>query len=213
MEQSLIKETKNSNKALWITGIVIIIVILGIVTNFFGLLNKSPFLEIGSSPVLGNPNAPVTIYEFSDFSCSACASFDKNTFPKIKTDYIDSGKVRMVFKYFPGHGQGLPSQIVGFCLNEQSSDLFWNFVELAFANQKDLLSYDKMKSLAISIGANSTELNSCIDSGIGQAQIDEDYAMAKKAGISGTPTFFINGKKISGAQSYQTFKDTIDSKL
>src|SRR3989338_3895723 len=150
-------DKRESNKALWISGIVIALLVIGLFTNGFGLLNKKdnkdgPYvkLEIGNSPVLGDANAPVTIYEFSDFSCPYCEATEGTNsqvisalqsrnpgweapVPLIKEKYVKTGKAKIIFKYFPGHGAAGAAHAVAFGLKEQNNDLFWKFAEKAFA--------------------------------------------------------------------------------
>lgn len=230
-EKVVTKEAKkNANKALWITGVVLVLIVAFIITNGFGIFDKhvKTNLQIGNSPVLGSPNASLVIYEFSDFSCPYCAAADnygtneiavlkkadpnwQAPIPNIIKEYIETGKARLVFKYYPGHGAGTAAQLVGFCLNDQN--LFWKFHDLAFANQKDTISFDKMRSLASQLGANMTQLNECLDSQKYNSKLTEDEAMARKNNLAGTPTFFIGESKIEGARSFSLFKQTIDSEL
>ncbi len=234
-------DTKASNKALIISGLVIMLLLAGLFTNGFGLFSRSPTgnvvtadqtefipLAVGKSPVLGHANAPVTVYEFSDFSCPYCGaaagqnrlymdtlkSQDKNwiaPIPAIERDYIESGKVKLVFKYSPGHGSGQSAHRVGWCLNDQN--LFWEFHDKAFANQDDTGNLEKMKTLASELGADMTQLQSCLDSHVYDTLFREDEAMGASNGVQGTPAFFINGKLISGAQSYTQLKALIDKEL
>ena len=237
-EEIKIKEQfhKENNKALWITGVIIAIFVLGLITNGFGLFNKNPNdnptsdiqLSIGNSPVLGNENAPITIYEFSDFSCPYCAAANgKNPaiisqfkssnpnweapIPSVIEDYVNTGKAKIVFKYASGHGTGRAAHIVALALNEQ--ELFWKFSDLAFQNQEDTEDLVKMKALAEQLGANMTKLESDIANNNYDALLSLDEKMAEANGVTGTPTFFINGKKIDGAASFSEFKKIIDSKL
>jgi protein-disulfide isomerase len=224
---------KKTNLYLIITGIVVALIVLGLLTNGFGLLTGLTIsgpdaLSIGNSPVLGNSDAKVTIFVFTDFSCPFCAGANgdneqiiaflksKNLdwqapIPNIIKDYVDSGKAKLVFKYYPGHGAGKPAQIVALALQEQG--LFWKFHDLAFANQADVGNLVKMKALAQQLGANMTKLESDLTNNNYQAQLNADISMGKTAGVSGTPSFFINNQKISGAQSYSEFKKVLDSEL
>ncbi len=232
-------DVKKSNKALWITGIVIAFFVVGLITNGFGLFGiftgsvvsngEKVALEIGSSPVLGNANAPITIYEFSDFSCPFCAAANganpalieqfqsKNpgwepAIPNVIKDYVDTGKAKIVFKYYPGHGTGKSAHQVALALNEQG--LFWKFHDAAFAHQEDTASLTKMLELAKSLGADMNKLNADLNANnYYNSQLKQDEAMGRSNGISGTPTFFINGKKIEGAQPFSSFKSIIDSLL
>lgn len=228
---------KKSNLGLIITGVIIVILIVGLVTNGFGLFNKDNNnnpnnaaipLAIGVSPVLGNDSAKVTIYEFSDFSCPYCEAAEGHNeqiatqlrandptwqapIPLIVQNYVNTGKVKLVFKYTPGHGTGVPSHLVAWCLNDQN--LFWQFNDKAFANQADTGDLNKMNTLAQSLGANMTKVQSCLDSQKYNYLLDADTQMGAANGVSGTPTFFINGRIIEGAQSYSAFKKIIDEEL
>ncbi|MBX4196088.1 DsbA family protein [Candidatus Pacearchaeota archaeon] len=226
--------TKSANKALILTGIVIALFVVGLLTNGFGLFhhgggsttNSTQFvpLSVGNAPTLGNKTAPVTIYEFSDFSCPFCAaeagyndefrSQNPTWEPGIKTlkeTYIPQGKVRLVFKYATGHGAGQAAHLVAWCLNDQG--LFWQFHEKAFQYQSDTGNVEKMKLRAEEIGADMTQLNQCLDSGKYANQFQLDEAMGTSNGVRGTPAFFVNGKLISGAVSWSDLKKAIDKEL
>lgn len=220
--QNELIQKKESNKSLWITGIVIGFLVLALVTNGFGIpalitggsiTNPEIPLAISGSPVIGNANAKVTIYEFTDFSCPFCARFALETSPLIENDYVKTGEAKIVFKYFPGHGSGTAAHEVALALNNQNPELFWEFADLAFSNQADTKDLAKMKSLAEGLGADMTALDSYLSSGKAQAQMQSDYEMGKSNKIAGTPSFIINGKIIEGAQPYQVFKTAIDNAL
>jgi protein-disulfide isomerase len=231
-------DVKQANRTLFISLAVIIILAVALLTNGFGFLNKTTGnvisnnnqLYIGNSPVLGNPNAKVTIYEFSTFTCPFCAAADGKSqqyikalkygnpdwqapIPNIVKDYVELGKVKIVFKYFPGHAGGEPAMVVGLALKEQNNSLFWQYKDLAFENQQDANDIVKMEALAEQLGANMTELKSDIESGKYLSQLTEDAALGTANGIKATPSFIINGELITGAESYSTFKAVIDSKL
>jgi len=224
---------EESNKVLIISLVIIGLFVVGLLTNGFGIfsmLKSSPTinLTIGNAPVLGDANAPVTIFEFSDFSCPYCAAAagynpeftaslkanDQNweaPIPAIEEQYVKTGKVKIVFKYFPGHGSGQAAHKVAFCLNEQG--LFWTFHDQAFANQEDTGSLNKMTAIAQTLGADMTLLDGCLASGKYDSRLAQDTAEGNAAGVRGTPMFFINGEMIEGAQSFAAFKKIIDKKI
>lgn len=229
---------KESNKALYLSLVVLALFVVALLTNGFGLLSGKAItgnttaditpLAIGNSPVLGNPDAPVTIYEFSDFSCPFCAAASgynqeiqqslkaripgwEAPIPEIKKEYIDSGKVKIVFKYFPGHGGAKAAHQVALGLNEQG--LFWKFHDKVFESQQNLNNMDKMKDIAKELGADMQKLNNYINSGKALAQLDEDTAMGQSQNIKGTPAFVINGRLIEGAESFSTFRKIIEPEL
>lgn len=223
---------KESDKVLIVIGVVVLLVVAGFFTNGFGLWRNNPDgdikLSVGNSPVLGDKDAPVTIYEFSDFSCPYCAaaagyndevisslrsrdSTWQAAMPLIKENYVENGKVRIVFKYSPGHGTGQPAHRVAWCLDEQ--DLFWEFHDLAFDNQEDTGNMVKMKALAEGLGADMDALNGCLSLGDVDLYFNEDAKMGKSNGVKGTPAFIINGKLVEGAVSYKEMKALIDKAL
>lgn len=211
---------KKSNLALIITGIVIAIILVGLFTNGFGLFSRGvtgsavsnrEALSIGSSPVLGNENSPLTIYIFSDFSCPACVYASETVVPQMIEDYVSTGKAKMVFKYFPGHGAGKAAHYVGYGLAEQG--LFWQFHDLAFKNSQDTGDLVKMKSLAQEVGANMTQLNAFLDSNAAAQLMQQDIQMGRAIRVEGTPAFVIGDQMIFGVQQYSEFQRVINSQL
>ena len=185
-------------------------------------------LEVGNAPVTGPANAKVTVIEFSDFSCPFCAAASgdnadmvsymksrSSTWEPIVTnlmkDYVDTGKVRFAVKYSMGHSGGHPAQLVSWCLNEQN--LYWKFYPLAYANQADVEDLAKMTSLAKSTGADMTKLQACLDSKKYDGRFDQEQSEGAKAGVQGTPAFFINGKVVEGAVPYSQVKALIEQEL
>lgn len=227
-----VAKTKISNNAWLIIGIIVIILAIAAFIIFKIFVNPpaNSQLIIGNSPVLGEENAPVTIYEFSDFSCPYCAAAEganqqaidylkgkmpqwEAPMPKIKEQYVKTGKVKIVFKYFPGHGSGVAAHAVAFGLKEQNSELFWKFAEKAFANQENLNDFEQMKAWAQELGADMDALSEYLSSNKYALQMKEDEDLGVKNKVQGTPTFFINGKIVSGAQSFSVFEEAIEQEL
>ena len=187
-------------------------------------------VAINDARILGDVNAPVTFYVFSDFACRFCAAAAgynedaiaslkertprwKAPVPSIKEKYVDTGKVKLVFKYYPGHGGGNAAHLTGWCLNEQDSKLFWKFHDRAFAQQADVGSMNAMKALAAELGSDAAKLDECLSSQRINARFQEDKSMGASNGVQGTPAFFINGKLITGAQSFDAFESIIEREL
>ncbi|MEK6825959.1 MAG: DsbA family protein [Nanoarchaeota archaeon] len=179
-------------------------------------------------PILGNADAKVTVIKFSDFSCPFCAaasgdneemvSYMKQRNPSWEPivtnfikDYVDTGKARFVMKYAMGHSGGRSAQLVAWCLNDQK--LYWKFHAKAFANIDDVEDLDKMKNLAKEVGADLTKLQSCLDSKKYDSKFNKHEQQGSAAGVEGTPAFFVNGKILSGAQPYSTFKQAVEAEL
>jgi protein-disulfide isomerase len=183
-------------------------------------------VQIGSAPVIGSKSAAVTIVEVSDFSCPYCsmasgdnpqsASFygtDSAPVPGIMQNYVQTGKAQMALKYFPGHGQGQQAQIVGWCLNDQNPDAFWKYYNKVFAEPAQANNVTEMSALAVGLGADSSKLNSCVSSGKYTQRLTDETNEGTQLGISGTPSFFINGKLIVGACPYSLFDSAIKAEI
>ena len=166
---------------------------------------------------LGSPDAPVTIIEFSDFQCPYCERFYSQTFEQLKTNYIDTGKVRFVFKDFPlsFHEKAMPAALAAECAGEQGK--YWEMHDKLFGEQQRWVKSDKpndvFKEFAKELGVDTDKFNECLDSQKYLAEIREDQQEGLAAGVQGTPAFFINGQFLSGAQPYQVFQQVIDQIL
>ncbi|MEK6945250.1 MAG: thioredoxin domain-containing protein [Nanoarchaeota archaeon] len=186
-------------------------------------------IPLDNSPAIGNANAKVTVVEFTDFSCPFCqaaSGYNAQMASSLQTqnpswqpivsnllkDYVDTGKVRFVTKYTFGHSGGKPAQSVAWCLNDQN--LYWKFYPLAFAKSAtEVEDLNLMNEIAKSIGADMTKLQSCLDSKKYDAQFAKEQAEAAAAGVSGTPSFFVNGIIVEGAVPYSQIKQMIDAEL
>ena len=167
-------------------------------------------VEIGASPILGPPDAPVTIVEFVDFQCPWCA----REYPKIqqiRKDYPD--KVRVVFKHFPlnFHPKAKPVHAASVLAAKKGNDAFWQMHDKIMANPKKL-EVDVMRGYAEELGVDLVEFDAVMAD---PARIDQliapDLAVAKKTNVRGTPTVLINGLKLSSRdlEDYRTRVDAI----
>lgn len=170
-------------------------------------------------PVLGNADAPVTIVEFSDFQCPFCRSFYSNTHPQIVKNYIDTGKVKFVYRDYPlaFHSAARLSAMAAECANEQGK--FWQYHDTVFEEQakqgSGTISYgiSELKQWAQDISLDTEQFNRCLDSEKYGDEVDKDFEAGQRAGVSGTPLFVINGTLIVGAQPYSTFEQAIEAAL
>lgn len=176
----------------------------------------SPTVDIktlmDNDAVLGDDDAPITIVEFSDFECPFCGRFHTQTWPELKQKYIDTGKVKFVYRDFPlsFHPQAQKAAEAAECAGEQ--DKFWEMHELLFnpGVQGGVASF---KQYASQIGLNTAKFNDCLDSGKMIAEIRKDIADGAAVGVQGTPAFYVNGVEVSGAQPFQVFQQIIDGQL
>ena len=163
-------------------------------------------------PVKGLKDAPVTIIEFSDFECSFCARYYLQTLPQIDENYIQSGKAKLIFRDYPlgFHPYAKKAAEASECAHEQGK--YWEYHNKLFENQ-EALDIESLKQYAIDLGLDITVFNECLDSGIMSSEVDMDFQDGVGYGISGTPSFFINGIKVVGAQPYEVFEQIIEQEL
>ncbi len=192
--------------------------------------NIKQMVSIDDDPMMGDPKAPVTIVEFSDFECPFCGRFFKNTLPQIKKEYIDTGKVRLVYRDLPlgFHEPAATTEaIAAECAREQGGDAtFFKYHDEIFnrtpANGVGI-NEEGLVSIAKDLGLNSDNFKSCLTSKKYKDEVAKDLQDAQSLGATGTPTFFIGktnpdgkefeGQKVVGAQPFSTFKNVIDSYL
>jgi protein-disulfide isomerase len=166
-----------------------------------------------ADPTWGKADAPVTIVEISDFECPFCSRVGP-TLAQIKEKY-GPDKVRIVWKHnpLPFHKKARPAHDAAATVHGiAGSDAFWKFHDLAFANAKDLTE-ENFEKWAVSAGADLAKFKEAYKSKKFAGKVDEDMALAKKIGASGTPAFRINGVTLSGAQPLDKFTDVIDAQL
>lgn len=182
--------------------------VIGLITLTFFL--KSNFaLGAGEERVAGNKNAKIKLVEYSDFQCPFCKKFYP-TFKRLLAEYGD--KVSFEYKHYPlnFHPFAQKGAEASECAGDQGK--FWQLHDKIFENQESL-SLATLKQWAKDIGLNSGKFNSCLDSGKYADKVQADFREGQSLGVSGTPTVFINGEKIVGAQPYETFKAAIDKLL
>ncbi|MBI4091641.1 MAG: DsbA family protein [Candidatus Levybacteria bacterium] len=173
----------------------------------------------GQLPVFGQQNAKVTMIEFSDFECPFCKSYFDQTLSQIKKDYVDKGLVKLYYRHFPldFHPAAMPAALASECANEQ--DKFWEYHDKIFTEQDKIsgktadVIATQLKLFAQELGLNTSQFDGCLDNTKFQANVDADLNDGRTAGVSGTPTFFINGNRLVGAQPYASFKALIDEEL
>ena len=166
-----------------------------------------------NDPVLGNPNAPVTIIEFGDFQCPFCGQFAQTTEKEIVEKYIKTGKVKLIYRDFPLsqiHPMAEKAAEAGECAHEQ--DQFWPYHDILYARQK-LLSDKNLKDWAKELKLNAARFNECLDSGKYRSEIEKDLTDGQEAGVNGTPTSFLNGQMLPGALPFSQFQSLIESEL
>lgn len=175
--------------------------------------NEIVDVNVGDDPVLGNENANVTFVEFSDFECPFCVKFSLTTMPDIKKNYVDTGKIKVMFLNFPLeniHKNSLNAAKASECAYRQGK--FWEMHDIMF-DKSPKLSLVDLRGYAEKIGLDVSKFDGCMSSSAVLDDIARDAASATEAGVKGTPAFFVNGRFISGAQKYEVFQQIIEQEL
>jgi len=170
----------------------------------------------GNLPIMGDKNAKVKVIEFADFQCPFCEQWFKTVEPSIISDYVKTGKVQFIWRDYAFLGQESTwAAEAARCANDQGK--FWEFHDYLYQHQgqenSGAFNKDKLEGFAADMGLDTASFNSCLDSDKYASQVSTDQADGQKAGVSGTPTIFINGQSIVGAQPYSAFKTVIDQEL
>lgn len=162
-------------------------------------------------PVIGPADAAITIIEFSDFECPYCQRWHTEVFGRIRSDYPD--QVRIVYRDFPLksiHPNAVPAAEAANCALEQEA--FWEFSEKLYSGQYNFSDETYVK-IAEELGLDAAAFEECYTSGRYADEVEADYQYAGNLGVRSTPTFFLNGLPIVGAQPYEVFKEVIDKEL
>lgn len=218
------RERQARMQRLGIIGMIVLGALL--VTAVLILPNFRTNIEVASRPnandnIMGDPNAPITITEFSDYRCSHCGAFVLETEPSLVKDYIETGKVKFVYRSMGGMS-GEPSLLgaeASYCAGEENK--FWEYHDILFANQGASLDMKNFMAWAATVGLDTDAFRKCMDERRYQARADQDEQDGTALGVQGTPTFFltysVGGEEktrvIQGSQSFEAFQQEIDTAL
>ena len=174
-----------------------------------GTDSKREEMVAANSPVRGSPDAPVTIVEYADFQCPFCASAEKSVALLLR-EY--PGKVNIVFKNFPldFHADSMLAHRAALAAGEQGK--FWEMHDLIFSQQR-AIKHDDLFAMAKTLGLDMDRFAKDLDSEKVQAEIDSDRAEGRRAGVEGTPTFYVDGAEITGAANLPRFEAMIGNSL
>lgn len=162
--------------------------------------------------IVGNPDAPITIIEYASLTCPHCANFHANTYPKLKEEWIDTGKAKLVFRHFPLDGLGLRAAAVANCLE---GDRFAGFIEILMKSmQQWARAEDPVKALAqISAlaGINQEQFETCFND---EAEMNKILERRQEAAnnyrVDSTPSFLVNGRLVRGGLDFEAFNDLLN---
>ena len=168
-------------------------------------------VQIEGRPYRGPDDAPVTLLEFTDYECPFCAGHFRQTYPSLLSEY--EGKLKYVIRNFPLssiHPQAQRAAEAAECAEEQGR--FWEYHDLLF-QRSPALAIENLTAYAAEVGLDTGRFEDCLESGRKTDVVAEDFEDGLSYGISGTPTFFINGRRVVGALSMDEFESYIDAAL
>jgi protein-disulfide isomerase len=220
---------------LMITGGVVLIILAIVAVNYF--VKQDTAKTVGEivliTPVerpqadnnhMGDPNAPVKIVEFSDFQCPYCKQFADTTLQAIVDNFVATGKVYFTYRTMgnfvsqnigTGGTESRDAAEAAYCAGEQNK--FWDYSQGLFANWKGeevgSFTISRLNEIAQSLGLDTEQFSSCLKSNKYRDQANQDQTDGLAAGVTGTPSFVINGKLIVGAQPIATFQQEIEAAL
>lgn len=174
---------------------------------------------LASDHILGSNSAKVTVVEYSDFECPFCGRFARSEYPTLKTSYIDTGKVRWVMRHFPLrniHARAEPAARASECASDQNA--FFEYHDLVFnttdGSSNVILTDQQLAQHAVTLNLNTTDFNNCFPPGDGKAaRVQQDVNSGTALGITGTPTFFVNDRMVSGFKTAAQLGAIIDQEL
>ena len=216
------------NKIGLIIGVIVIAIIAGVAASLSTSSFETVNLDMGrthgtistvmGSPILGDLSAPITIIEFGDYQCHQCYNWFHNTKPAIVEDYIETGKVNLVFVdlAFLGHDSPIAAQ-ASYCAEDQ--EMYWEYHDTLYNFQDSKIdggwaNSERLKAFASSLELDMDLFNSCLDSEKYSKRVQYNIQQARDHGVRGTPGFFIVGpdrqEQLGGAQHFSVFKQVLD---
>ena len=208
-------------KMLFLVGLGVLVIALFLVVVTFAkgedkpslaeqILTKNRYeIQTDGYPSIGPENAPIVIVEFSDFNCQYCGVFARTTFPVLISKY--SKDIRFVYRHAPlGPASSFEAAKASMCAYDQ--DYFWEYHDALFENQ-DRLGAGLYTEIAVSLELDLPAFNACLENNDYMDLIEADRDFALTTGVRATPTFFINGLALVGAQPAEVFVEVIDAEL
>jgi protein-disulfide isomerase len=157
--------------------------------------------------ILGDPEAPITIIEYSSLTCPHCASFHRETLPTLEEEWIETGKAKLAYRHYPLDRLALAAAVVANCAGEKR---FFKFLEVLFKKQQSWARASdpvaEIKKYAAFAGLSSSKVDECLaDEAATNTILERQVAANDTFNIQSTPTFWIHGEKVQGAQPYEEF--------
>lgn len=216
-------------------GVILAVIVITIIAGVAASLSTSPSetvnLDMGrthgtistamGSPILGDPSAPITIVEFGDYQCHQCYNWFHNTKPAIFQEYIETGKVNLVFVDLAFLGRDSPKAAQAtYCAEDQ--EMYWEYHDTLYTSQEPKIdsgwvNTERLKAFAFNMELDMELFDSCLDSGKYSKRVQYNIQQARDHGVRGTPGFFIVGpdgqEQLGGAQPFSVFKQILDTMI
>jgi protein-disulfide isomerase len=219
------------NKLGVILAVIIITIIAGVAASLSASPSETVNLDMGrthgtistamGSPILGDPSAPITIVEFGDYQCHQCYNWFHNTKPAIFQEYIETGKVNLVFVDLAFLGRDSPKAAQAtYCAEDQ--EMYWEYHDTLYTSQEPKIdsgwvNTERLKAFAFNMELDMELFDSCLDSGKYSKRVQYNIQQARDHGVRGTPGFFIVGpdgqEQLGGAQPFSVFKQILDTMI
>jgi len=170
-------------------------------------------LQQDTGPRKGALVAPVVLVDFSDFQCTYCVKFAKETLPKLDEQYVRTGKLRLVFRHLAILGEAsVSAALAATCAEDQGK--FWDYHDTLFANRSPLaFTSTRLKQYAADLGLDRTGFATCLDTKTHARRVESETLLGRALGATGTPAFLINGQLVMGAYPFEVFQKALDSLL
>jgi protein-disulfide isomerase len=192
----------NPQRITLITVVVAVLVVAGILIAPQFASPDAAELDIGGQPVLGDPNAPVTMAVFEDFRCPGCQSFELNVMPNLRRDYVEDGRVKVAYFNLPVVNPVAASEHVarvGECVFRQSNEAFWEMKTPLYRAQSELANARRVVELATTYAPSidTGALDACIADPSSLQAVRDDAALATRLQVRSTPTVIVNGVPVA----------------
>ena len=217
----------NTQRLTLITAAVVAVALIGIIV--YSRLQPSPAstttnsastdLTYDGQPRLGDPDAPVVLAVFEDFKCPACQFFDANILPQLERDYLNTGQAQLYFFNFPFLGpDSTTAAIAGECAYEQNEAAFWEYKTILFRAQgpesQQWATPARLEDLATNLGdLDAAALRECTEEERYADRVADERQLGEDAGVTGTPSLYLNGRKLESANDYAAVQAAIDEAL
>lgn len=211
------EKQKKMRQLVWVTVACLVVALIAVVVLSKPQEAQLAQFDYEKLPVLGNPNAPVKIVEFGDYKCTTCKFFSEQIKPQLMHDYVDKGIVSFYFmNYIIFTPDAYTAALAGQSIYHQSNDAFWRFNKAIYENQGEenvqWATPEFLTGLArkAQLPIDYNKLRQDIDAQTYANEVNEQHEAGEKYGVHGTPTLFINGKKLKDATDYNAIKAAIE---